>query len=327
MKIFITGATGFVGRELIEKLSKTEHELHCLVRKTSDATHLEAAGARLAIGDVTDKDSIRQGMKGCQWVIHLANLYSFWEIDGKIFERVNIEGTRNVMECAIETGASKVVHVSTCATYGCPRERPFTEESEPGPPLSEYARTKRIGDEIVRKLRKERGLPVVILLPAPILGAGDSKATGQYVGNLIHKKLPATMLEETSMTFVHVKDVAEGILRAAEKEENLGEEYLLGKHQLSIREMNELVRDLSGVSLPIMTLPDFLVMPTAELLTITANLFKIPPLWGMSVDQVRTSQKGIHFDGAKAERELGLAYASPHDALRDMVEEEMSQQS
>nr|VFK41395.1 MAG: dihydroflavonol-4-reductase [Candidatus Kentron sp. TC] len=323
MNIFITGATGFVGKELIGKLAKTEYGLHCLVRKTSDVAHLEAAGAQLAIGDVTDKDSIREGMKDCQCVIHLANLYSFWEPEKEIFARVNIEGTRNVMECAIEADVAKVIHVSSCVTYGYPEESPFTEDSEPGPPLSEYARTKRIGDEIVEKLREERGLPVVILLPGPILGAGDPKATGQYVSNLIHRKLPATMLEETSMTFVHVKDVAQGIMKAAEKEGNIGEKYLLGKYRLSIREMNEAVRDLSGAPLPIMTLPGFLVRPTAELLTILANLFKVPPLWGMSVDQIRTSQRGIHFDGGKAERELDLVYTSPHDALREMVEEEM----
>nr|VFK13822.1 MAG: dihydroflavonol-4-reductase [Candidatus Kentron sp. LPFa] len=324
MNVFITGATGFVGKKLIEQLSRADHRLHCLVRKTSDVAHLEAAGARLIMGDVTDRESIRRGMQGCQWVLNLANLYSFWEPDKEIFARVNIEGTRNVMECAIEAGVAKVIHVSSCATYGCPEESPFTEESEPGAPLSEYARTKRIGDEIVEKLHKEQGLPVIILLPGPILGAGDPKATGQYVSNLINRKLPATMLENTAMTFVHVKDVAKAILTAAEKEGNIGEKYLLGKYRLSIREMNETVRDASGVSLPIMTLPDFLVMPTAELLTIMANLFKIPPFWGMSVDQIKTSQKGIHFDGAKAERELGLAYTSPYRALEDMVKEEMS---
>jgi len=324
MNIFITGATGFLGKELIKRLSKTEHGLRCLVRKTSDVAHLEASGAELIIGDVADKDSIRQGIAGCQWVIHLANIYSFWEPDKEIFARVNIEGTRNVMECAIEAGVAKVIHVSSCATYGCPKESPFTEESEPGAPLSEYARTKRIGDEIVEKLRKERGLPAIIMLPGPILGAGDPKATGQYVSNLINKKLPATMLEKTSMTFVHVKDVAEGILKAAEKEGNIGEKYLLGKYRLSIREINEAVKELSGTPLPIITLPDFLVIPTAEILTMMANLFKIPPLWGMSVDQIKTSQKGIHFDGAKAERELSLTYTSPYRALEDMIKEEMS---
>nr|VFJ68815.1 MAG: dihydroflavonol-4-reductase [Candidatus Kentron sp. FW] len=324
MNIFITGATGFVGKELVGKLSQTEHEIHCLVRKTSDIAHLKAAGAKLIIGDVTDKDSICQGMQECQWVFHLANLYSFWEPDKEIFGRVNIEGTRNVMECALETGVAKVIHVSSCATYGCPEDRPFTEDSEPGLPLSEYARTKRIGDEVVQKLQEERGLPVVMVLPAPVLGAGDPKATGQYVNNLIKRRLPATMLHDTSMIFVHVGDVAEGILKAAEKQENIGEKYLLGKYRLSIREMNEIVKRLSGVPLPFMRLPDFLVMPTAELLTIMANIFKIPPLWGMSVDQIRTSRKGIDFDGTKAERELGLTYTSPYDALEDMVREGMS---
>nr|VFJ93131.1 MAG: dihydroflavonol-4-reductase [Candidatus Kentron sp. LFY] len=321
MNIFITGATGFVGKKLVEKLSQTGHGMHCLVRETSEVTHLEEVGAKIIIGDITDKGSIHQGMQGCQWVMHLANLYSFWEPNNKIFECVNIDGTRNVMECAIDLGVSKVIHVSTCVTYGCPRERPFTEESEPEAPLSEYARTKRIGDDIVWALHEERGLPAVVVFPAPVLGAGDPKATGRYVDDLVKRKLPATMLEDSSMVFVHVEDVAEGILRAAEKEGNIGEKYLLGKYRLSIGEMNEAVRDISGVPLPFMSLPDFLVMPTAELLTVVANLFRAPPLWGMSVDQIRTSQKGIDFDGTKAERELGLIYTPPYDALKDMIRE------
>nr|VFK64247.1 MAG: dihydroflavonol-4-reductase [Candidatus Kentron sp. TUN] len=324
MNIFITGATGFVGKELIRELSQTEYGMHCLVRKTSDVTHLHKAGAKLIIGDVVDKNAIQQGMQGCESVIHLANVYSFWEPNKEIFERVNIEGTRNVMECAIETGVSKVIHVSTCSTYGCPKDSPFTEESEPGPPLSEYARTKHIGDEIVWKLQKERGLPVVMILPAPILGEGDPKASGQYVSDLVNRRLPATMLHKASLTFVHVRDVAQGILKALKKEGNIGEKYLLGKYRLSIQEMNEIVREISGVPLPFMSLPDFLVMPSAEFLTIIANIFKIPPLWGMSVDQIRTSKKGINFDGVKAEQELGLTYTPLYDALLEMVKKEMS---
>nr|VFK29139.1 MAG: dihydroflavonol-4-reductase [Candidatus Kentron sp. MB]VFK74687.1 MAG: dihydroflavonol-4-reductase [Candidatus Kentron sp. MB] len=323
MNIFITGATGFLGKELVKVLSHTKHTLHCLARETSDIAHLKEAGARIIIGDVTHKDSLRQGMEGCQWVMHLANIYSFWEPDRSVFQRVNVDGTRNVMECAMDAGIAKVIHVSTCATYGCPAQSPFTEDSEPGQPLSEYARTKHIGDEIAWKLHQEHGLPIVMILPAPILGAGDPKATGQYVSDLLNRRLPATMLHDASMTFVHVLDVAVAILKAAEKEGNIGERYLLGKYRLSVREMNEMVRDISGVSLPIFSLPDFLVMPTAGLFTLMANTFKIPPPWGMSVDQIRSIQTGIYFDGMKAEQELGITYTPLYNAIEAMVREEM----
>ena len=134
MKIFITGATGFIGSHLVRRLKQTGHQLFCLVRKNSDVRLLEKLGVTLVIGDVTDKSSVLAGMKGCDWVMNLANVYSFWEPDQRIYTRVNVEGTRNVMECALETGISKVVHTSSVVVYGKPQDIPFAEESPEDPP-------------------------------------------------------------------------------------------------------------------------------------------------------------------------------------------------
>src|SRR3972149_701748 len=112
MKIFITGATGFIGTHLVRRLAQTEHKPCCLVRKTSRISELKKLSVTLAYGDVTDKDSLLQGMKSCDWVVNLANIYSFWEPDNRVFRRVNVEGTRNVLESALETGVSKVLHLS-----------------------------------------------------------------------------------------------------------------------------------------------------------------------------------------------------------------------
>ena len=133
MRIFLTGATGFIGTHLVRRLAQTEHEMVCLVRETSDVSTLEEVGATLVRGDVTDKDSVLEGMRGCDWVANLANVYSFWEPDKRVYTEVNVEGTRNVMECALEMGVTKVVHVSTMATYGKPADVPFVEESAAGP--------------------------------------------------------------------------------------------------------------------------------------------------------------------------------------------------
>ena len=113
MKIFITGATGFIGTQLVRRLAGTGHELHCLVRRTSDVRELRGLGAVEVIGDVTDERSLLRGMTGCQWVINLAGVYSYWEPNKRIYADVNINGTRNVMKCALEAGVSKVAHVST----------------------------------------------------------------------------------------------------------------------------------------------------------------------------------------------------------------------
>lgn len=321
MKIFITGATGFIGSQLVKRLSQTKHELHCLVRNMNQvAEQLKGQGLVLVAGDVTDKASILRGMRGCDWVFHLAGIYSFWEANERVFKEVNIEGTRNVMECALETKVSKVVHVSTVGVYGKPIDCPFVEESEVGPVrFGKYFQTKYEGDLIVWDLFKNKGLPVVVVYPSAVLGPGDPKATGQYILNLIRRRMPATVFNDAVMTFVHVKDVAEVIVRAAEKQNNLGEKYFIGRHQMSFREINQMVSEISGVPLPRIHLPDPLTKINAALLTSLANLIKKPPPWGLSVDQVNVMEEGFRVSGSKAERELGITYTPVRTAIEEAI--------
>ncbi len=321
MKIFITGATGFVGTNLVKRLSETEHTMRCLVRKTSTATeHLKSLGATLVRGDITDKASLLEGMKGCDWVFHLAGLYDFWAPDAHLFKVVNVDGTRNVMECALDSKVVKVIHVSTVVTYGKPEDCPFTEESKVGKVrYSDYARTKYDGEQIVWELYRTRGLPVVVVYPAAVLGAGDHKATGRYINDLIHRRMPATVFNDSYLTFVHVKDVAEVIVRAAEKPGNIGEKYLAGNERISFAEVNQMVREISGVPPPRMHLPDSLTILNAAILTGVANVLKREPLWGLSTDKMRTMQVGFSADGHKAERELGISYTPVRAALEEEI--------
>jgi dihydroflavonol-4-reductase len=321
MRTFVTGGTGFIGTHLVRRLLQAGHEIHCLIRKpTQPAQQLKELGATLVPGDVTDKASVLRGMRDCEWVFHLAGLYSFWEPSKQAFTEVNVKGTRNVMECALETGVSKVVHVSTVVTYGKPTDCPFTEKSEIGPVrFSEYSRTKYEGDQIVWRLHKEKGLPVVFVYPSAVLGPGDPKATGQYIANLINRRLPARVFEDAVMTFVHVKDVAEVIVRAAERKDNIGEKYLVGNYRMSFGEINEMVSEISGVSLPKLRLANPLVMMNAVLLTGLANLIKKPPPWGMSTDQMRVMREGFSVDGSKVEKELCIDYTPIRIAIEEAI--------
>ncbi len=320
MRTFVTGATGFVGAHAARRLAEAGHELHCLVRKTSKVEHLKDLGATLVEGDVSDRDSLMRGMQGCDWVANLANVYSFWERDRRIFRRVNVDGTLNVMECALQAGAAKVLHVSSAVVFGKPTVSPFTEEVPVGPSrFSEYARTKYEGDLIAWDLSKKRGLPLVVVYPAAILGTGDNKATGQYMANLVNRRLPIRMLDDSVMTYVHVGDVADAIVRVLEKENNTGEKYLLGSEQLSMREISGMVCEIAGVPLPRMSLPDVLVPLNATLFTLLANLTKSPPAWGMSTDMVSTVKEGFRFDGSKAARELGIIYTPVRKAVEEAI--------
>jgi dihydroflavonol-4-reductase len=320
MKIFITGSTGFIGRNLVDMLAESDHELYCLVRKSSPVDVLKGYDITLVPGDVTDRESLLGGLRGCDWLINLANLYSFWEPDKSIFRKVNVEGTKNVLECALEAGISKVVHVSTGGIYGKPDDSPFSEESHPGPVrFSEYFRTKYEGDLIAWEMYEKRGLPLVMIYPCAVLGADDPKATGRYLNDLIKRRMPATVFDDSMLTWVYVKDVALAIKRAVEKENNLGEKYLLGKHHLSIGEFNRMVSEISGVPLPRLRLPSWLVMTNARLLTFLSNIIKIQPMLGMSIDQMKVMKEGFYVDGSKAERELGITYTPVQTAVEEAI--------
>ena len=320
MKVFITGATGFIGTHVVERLAQGEHELRCLVRNNSNVHYLKELGADLVFGDVTDMGSLLEGMRGCDWVIHLAGHYSYWEPNNQVYANVNVKGTRNVMEGVLERRVSKVVHLSTATVYGKPADCPFDEESPVGPVrFSEYARTKYEGELTAWEFHQKNGLPLVVIYPGAVLGPGDHKATGQYINDLTHRRLPTTALNDAVLTFLHVRDVAEAIVRAAEKANNVGEKYLVGKHQLSLEQINQMISEISGVPLPKLHLPGSLVEVNAAFLTFLSNLIKRPPIWRMSLDQVRTTKRGYRFDGSKAERALGITYTPIRVALEEAI--------
>jgi len=321
MRVFVTGGTGFVGKPTQRRLVEDGHEVRCLVRRTSDTGGPEALGCELSCGDVNDKASAVEGMRGCNWLVHLANVYSFWEPDKSVYRTVNVEGTRNVMEAALEEEVSKVVHVSTFLVWGKPKHRPVDEETPMGPVrFTEYAQSKYEGDEIVWELYRERGLPAVVLYPGGILGAGNPKSNGQFIRNLIECRMPGRAFEGSAFTWVHVKDVAEAIVRALEKEDHLGEKYLIGKHALTMGELTRMVCELSGAPVPKMRVPDPLMLVGAALLTRVADLSEKPPPLGMSTDEMRNAKEGAVFEGSKAERELGVTYTP----IRQAIEEEVA---
>jgi dihydroflavonol-4-reductase len=320
VRVFVTGGTGFVGKPTVRRLVEGGHEVRCLVRKTSRTGELEELGCELAYGDVTDKASVLDGMKGCEWAVHLANVYSFWEPDKRVYRRVNVEGTRNVAEAALEEGVSKVAHVSTFVVWGKPAQIPFDEETPVGPErFTAYAESKYEGDLVIWKLYRERGLPVVVLYPGGVMGAGNPKSNGQYIQDLVKGRMPGMVFEDSALTWVHVKDVAEAIIRALEKEGNKGEEYLVGKHALAMGELTRTVCEISGAPLPKVSIPDPVIMAGATLLTKVADLTGRPPLLGMSKDTMRNLKEGAIFDGSKAERELGVTYTPIREALEEEV--------
>lgn len=320
MKVFVTGGTGFVGKNTVKRLVESGHKCSCLVRSKSKKYELEKIGCQFVNGDITDRESLTKGMIGCEAVINLANLYSLWEPDMSVFKTINIDGTRNVMEASLETGIKKVVHVSSIVTWGRAPEIPFNEESPVGEHTSEYARTKYEGDQVVWGLYRNKGLPLVMIYPCAVMGSDDPKSTGNHIKLLINKKIPIRGLESAVFTFVHVKVVAESIVRVLEKDNSIGQGYIIGNEKCSIGEINKWISEISGVPLPFISIPNFMVKLNAFFLTAVANITKKPPAWGLSSDLVRNALTDFRADGTKAERELGISYTPVRQAVEECIE-------
>ncbi|MGB5529429.1 MAG: hypothetical protein WBQ32_05615, partial [Ignavibacteriaceae bacterium] len=139
------------------------------------------------------------------------------------------------------------------------------------------------------------------------------------IKDLISRKLPATVFSNHTFSFVYVKDVAQAILNALEKENNIGEKYLVGNNRYTWKELNKMISEISGVPLPKLSMPDFITMMNAYMLTGIADLIKKPPLWGMAIDQMKVMKAGFSVDGSKAERELGIKYTPIRVALEEAI--------
>lgn len=320
MRLFITGATGFIGRHLADRLAASEHDFVCLVRPTSDTRHLEQTRARLVVGDLTDPESLRKGMTGCQGVVHLAAAFTFWNRDRTRFRAVNLKGTRNVMEAALAEGVEKVVHVSTVAVWGN-APWPITEDTPLGDRCEgDYVRTKRLAEELVWELYEERGLPLVVIYPSCVIGPDDPNAAGIFFRRIVHGRLPAQVLSEHDFAWVHVRDVAEATVRALEKAENVGEKYIVSGQNLTFGEISRLVSETSGTPLPRLHMPDWLTVAGATLLTAASRISKRPPPLEMALDQMLLMRQGFRVSGEKAGRELGISYIPTEEGVREEVE-------
>jgi dihydroflavonol-4-reductase len=319
MKIFITGGTGFIGSQLMRCLTGSGHQLVCLARKTSDIRSLQEAGATIVYGDLSDKDSLRQGMQDCDWLVHLAASYTFWQVDRRVYHTANVQGMRNTMEAALETQIKKVVMVSTLATYG-DAQWPITEGSQLGVGCaSEYAQTKRAGDEVAWQLYRDQNLPLVVIYPSVVLGPHDRKSSGRYIQNLVHGRMPAQILTNIPFSFVYVKDVCSAIWQALEKENNIGEKYIVNGANMTWGELNQLICEVGNASTPRLRLPTPVVLLNARMLTALSSVTKKAPWLDLSTDMVNIMNQGCIADGSKAERELGMHYTPIRQALADAV--------
>lgn len=304
MRYFVTGATGFVGGRVARLLRAEGHAVHALVRDPAKAADLEALGVTLVPGDVTDAASVRAGMAGAEGVYHIAGWYKLGERDKTAGERVNVQGTRNVLTAMRELNIPKGVYTSTLAinsdTHGVLVDESYRFQ---GKHITEYDRTKAAAHDLALELAAA-GLPLVMVLPGLIYGPGDTSSLGTAVEQYLRGRLPMVPAQQR-LTFAHVDDVARAHLLAMEKGRP-GQSYIIAGPAHTLEEFFDLAAEITGVPAPRLRLPPAMMRLTAAVMSAVE---KVVPVEGTYNSEALRATAGVSYLGtnAKARRELGYA--------------------
>ena len=318
-RVFLTGATGFVGSAVAGKLAAEGFEVRALGRPGSPRAHLDGIRVEFVEGDMRDAESVRRGMAGARYVFHVAADYRLWARDRSEIVTNNVEGTRIIMTEARRAGVERVVYTSSVATLGWPRDgAPGTEDI----PLTEqqgigaYKRSKIAAERLVEAMIADDGLPAVIVNPSTPIGPRDVKPTptGRIIVEAASGRIPGFV--DTGLNLVHVDDVADGHL-AALRRGAIGQRYILGGQDVFLADMLADIANLVGRRPPRWRIPRAAVVPMAYVAEGIARFTGREPL--MTLDGLRMSEHHMFFSAAKAERELGFRARPYREALADAI--------
>jgi dihydroflavonol-4-reductase len=318
MKALVTGASGFVGSAVVRRLLRDGHRVRVLVRPTSDRRNLQDLEVEVVEGDLTQPASLLPACDGCDALFHVAADYRLWVPDPAELYRANVDGTRAILEAARKVGVPRIVYTSSVATLGIPRDGTPGSENTPvsvDDMIGHYKRSKFLAEEVARQLAAD-GTPIVIVNPSTPIGPHDIKPTptGRVVRDAMAGRMPAYV--DTGLNIVHVDDVANGHWLAFERG-TIGERYILGGFDMSLRDMLIEIAGIAGRAPPRLRLPHAAVMPIAYAAEAWARLTGMNPI--ATVEEVRMSKKRMFFSSAKAQRELGYTARPAHQALEDAV--------
>ncbi len=325
MNCFVTGASGFIGANLVHELLARGHRVKALMRKGSDTRGTAGLDFERVEGDVSDRARLEQAMRGCDWCFHVAASYHLWLRDYAPMYAANVEGTRNVIEAAAAAGCSRIVYTSTVGCLGLPKEVNGTVvPTDETTPVSEaqmsnhYKRSKWRAEVVARELAA-KGSPVVIVNPSAPVGPRDVKPTptGQVIVDFLNREMPAFL--DTGLNWVHVRDVAVGHILAAEKG-RVGERYILGQAEgnWTMKQALDVLAELTGLPAPKMQVPYAVALGAAYVNEAFSALTGKPPKAPLA--GVRMAKYKMFFNPTKAVRELGLPQTPPREALADAVQ-------
>jgi dihydroflavonol-4-reductase len=315
-RVFITGGSGLLGTALVTALLERGDQVVALARSEASAEQLAARGVEVCRGQIADERQLADGMAGCEVAFNLAGINKFCVSDPAEMMRANIDGAVAAVRAAKRAGVPRLVHTSSAATIG---EAPGVVADEWTAPrgwyLSHYEESKTLGERAALEAAAELGQDLVCVNPSSVQGPGRAGGTGRFLIAFLDGRLKVFI--DTWVSLVDIQDCVSGHLLAAERGQN-GERYLLNGIRMRVTDLLELAATVAGVT----ATPRLLPRPLATLGGAAAEVAfrargKHPPICR---EMVRTLLHGHRYDGARAERELGLTYTSPEDTIRRTVD-------
>ena len=317
--VFVTGATGFIGTKLVNELVNRDHTVHALTRAASNQQNLSHDRIKLVQGDLLNKNSLRRGMEGCTQVYHLAAYAKNWARDQKVFFEHNVNGMKNVFDAAKENGVQRVVFTSTIVTFG--PTRPGDTGSENMPRITsryytEYEESKTVAERGALN-EAAKGFPVVIVNPTRVYGPGkmtEGNSVSLMIDMYDRGKVPVLLNGGRNVgNYVFVDDLVRGHILAMEKGK-IGERYILGGENASLKKIFQLVDEVSGKKHLQISLHPKIAMLYGHEERLKAEFFglypQITPGW------VDTFLQDWAYSCAKAERELGYTITPLKEGIR-----------
>lgn len=313
MKALVTGGTGFLGANLAAGLLDRGWQVRILRRTTSPLDAVKGLDVEHAIGDVLEPDALSAAMTGIDVVFHVAAISIYWRNKPDAIYKVNVDGTRHVLDAARRAGVQRVVFTSSAAAVGLVRGRPSNEEDAYNETIARfpYGHSKWLAEEVAREAA-QRGQDVTIVNPTPIVGPRDINwGAGSIIREVAMRRVPG--IPPGGVNYVAVTDVVAGHIAASEKGRR-GERYILGGENLTHRQLIDSVARVVGVRPPRWNMPRWLFPLLAAAAAAAARAGARLPI---DATQLRLSREFVWFDNAKARRELGLPHTPIEQAVRE----------
>lgn len=317
--ILVTGATGFLGHNLMPLLVATGVAVRVVVRPTSDTSFLDKLGVEIVRCELTDRPSLARAMEGCRAVVHAAGLFRFWYGRETAFYETNARGTANMLGAAHDAGVERFIYVSTIAVVGRPQPGIPIDEEHPCRPQDPYQKSKLQAEGLALAFGEKSGLPVIVLRPGAFYGPWGRYAFNRlFFEDALIKRFRIQIEGGKHITFpVYIGDVAQSVLLAL-SQGRPGERYNISGRSMSHREVNNIVSRLAGISPFRMSVPGWGMVALAEAWTRVADITGREPYYPINLRGYVFYDWPVTCD--KAQRELGFVPTDFEEGARHTID-------